>query len=96
MNSRMDDNIHVVDFPKHGGGGSGGDDMLEKRVKKLEDDLAGIRTDIAVIKSNYANKEDVASLRAELHQSISAQTKWLAATMIGIAGLAMAVAKLIF
>ncbi|GAB7401370.1 hypothetical protein OUHCRE2_48290 [Enterobacter asburiae] len=45
---------------------------------------------------NYANKEDVASLRAELHQSISAQTKWLAATMIGIAGLAMAVAKLIF
>ncbi|MFH4945119.1 hemolysin XhlA [Enterobacter hormaechei] len=92
----MDDNICVVDFPKHGGGGGGGDDMLENRVKKLEDDLAAIRADMAVIKSNYANKEDIASVRIELHQSISAQTKWLAATMLGITGLAMAVAKLIF
>ncbi|MBS7118051.1 MAG: hemolysin XhlA [Enterobacter cloacae] len=70
--------------------------MLENRVKKLEDDLAAIRADMAVIKSNYANKEDIASVRIELHQSISAQTKWLAATMLGITGLAMAVAKLIF
>lgn len=96
MNRKMDDNIRVVDFPKHGGGGSGGDDMLEKRVKKLEDDLAAVRADIAVIKSNYANKEDIASVRIELHQSISAQTKWLAATLLGVTGLAMAVAKLIF
>jgi hypothetical protein len=57
MNIRMEDNIHVVDFPKHGGGGSGGDDMLEKRVKKLEDDLAGIRTDIAVINQIMQTKK---------------------------------------
>lgn len=81
---------------KRRGGDDGGDDMLEKRIQKLEDDLAAIRTDLAVIKSNYATKEDIASIRIEVHQSIAAQTKWLAATMLGITGLAMAVAKLIF
>lgn len=81
---------------KHGGGDGGGDSMLEKRVKQVEDSLAEIRTDIAVIKSNYATKEDIASVRIEVHQSITAQTKWLAATMIAIAGISMAIAKLIF
>lgn len=81
---------------KHGGGDGGGDNMLEKRVKQIEDSLAEIRTDIAVIKSNYATKEDIASVRIEVHQSITAQTKWLAATMIAIAGISMAIAKLIF
>ncbi|MCB5307445.1 hemolysin XhlA [Yersinia enterocolitica] len=81
---------------KHGGGDGGGDNMLEKRVKQVEDSLAEIRTDIAVIKSNYATKEDIASVRIEVHQSITAQTKWLAATMIAIAGISMAIAKLIF
>lgn len=40
MNSKMDDNIHVVDFPKHGGGGSGGDggDMYTReRLARLGD-----------------------------------------------------------
>ncbi|EPU8563190.1 hemolysin XhlA [Yersinia ruckeri] len=81
---------------KHGGGDGGGDSMLEKRVKQIEDSLAEIRTDMAVIKSNYATKEDIASVRIEVHQSITAQTKWLAATMIAIAGISMAIAKLIF
>ncbi|QHB34662.1 hemolysin XhlA [Yersinia canariae] len=70
--------------------------MLEERVKRIEESLTEIRTDIAVIKSNYATKEDIASVRIEVHQSIAAQTKWLAATMIAIAGISMAVAKLIF
>ncbi|WP_237448777.1 hemolysin XhlA [Pantoea sp. Seng] len=80
----------------YGSGGGGGEDMLEKRVKQLEDDVAAMRTDIAVMKSNYATKEDIASVRIEVHQSISAQTKWLAATMIAIAGASMAIAKLLF
>lgn len=70
--------------------------MLEKRVKQLEDDLSALRTDVAIIKSNYATKEDIASVRIEVHQAISAQTKWLAATMIAIAGASMAIAKLLF
>ncbi|MFV4846756.1 hemolysin XhlA [Edwardsiella tarda] len=74
---------------KHGGeNGGGGDDMLE-RVKKLEEQMASLVTDVAVIKSNYATKED-------LHKEIGAQTKWIAATIIGTTGLALAVAKYLF
>jgi hypothetical protein len=37
---------------------------MEARVKKLEDDLLTIRVDLAVVRSNYATKED---LHKELH-----------------------------
>ncbi|AGE17717.1 hypothetical protein SMWW4_v1c19160 [Serratia marcescens WW4] len=62
--------------------------MLD-RVKKLEDQVLTLVTDIAVIKSNYVTK-------ADLHEEISKQTKWIAATIIGTTGLALTVAKLIF
>ncbi|MGP3125875.1 hemolysin XhlA [Serratia marcescens] len=70
------------------GGNGGGDDMLD-RVKKLEEQVLTLVTDIAVIKSNYVTK-------ADLHEEISKQTKWIAATIIGTTGLALTVAKLIF
>lgn len=70
------------------GGGGGGDDMLE-RVKKLEDQVSSLVTDVAIIKSNYATK-------ADLHEEIGKQTKWIAATIIGTTGLALAVAKFLF
>lgn len=76
------------DYGHGGGGGAGGDDMLE-RVKKLEGQVLTLVTDIAVIKSNYVTKSD-------LHEEISKQTKWIAATIIGTTGLALTVAKLIF
>ncbi|MEN4530495.1 hemolysin XhlA [Pantoea agglomerans] len=98
----MSDKSEVLDpsdlrphTPSHGDGNGGGSDMLE-RVKKLEEQMSSLVTDVAVMKSNYATKEDVSSVRIEVHQAISAQTKWLAATMIGVAGISMAVAKLIF
>ncbi|CAE15379.1 MULTISPECIES: hypothetical protein [Photorhabdus] len=84
-------------FKTGGNSGDGGsNDMFEIRVKKLKDDLNLIKTDLAVMKANYATKEDIASVRIEVHQSIATQTKWIAATMLGITGLAIGIAKLIF
>lgn len=76
------------DTTRHGGGNGGGDNMLE-RVKKLEDQMASLVTDVAIIKSNYATK-------ADLHEELGKQTKWIAVTIIGTVSVAMAVAKLIF
>jgi hypothetical protein len=64
-----------------GGGGGGYDHPMEERVKKLEE-LAGktverivsIERDVAVIRSNYATKEDIKTVIADLHKEINAQT----------------------
>jgi len=64
-----------------GGGGGGYDDLMEERVKKLEESgaktaerLIAIERDLAVVRSNYATKED-------LHKEISAQT-WKLVTFV--------------
>lgn len=48
--------------PRHSGGDDGGDDMLQ-RIKDLEKDMHGIKTDLAVMKSNYATKADVSDAK---------------------------------
>lgn len=45
-----------------GNGGGGGGDMLQ-RIKDLEKDMHGIKTDLAVMKSNYATKADVSEAK---------------------------------
>ncbi|WP_346827260.1 hypothetical protein [Serratia inhibens] len=50
------------DYGHGGGGGTGGGDMLQ-RIKDLEKDMHGIKTDIAVMKSNYATRADVSDAK---------------------------------
>lgn len=74
MNSnKMDENVYFGDFPRHGGGGSGGDDML-LRVKELEGKVTALVTDVAIIKDKLATKEDIQSVKTELHKELNAQT----------------------
>ncbi|MDE9455564.1 hypothetical protein KKJ05_17735 [Xenorhabdus bovienii] len=62
--------------------------MLQ-RIKELEKEVSTIKTDVAVMRSNYVT-------RAGLHEEIGKQTKWTAVTIIATAGISLAVAKFIF
>lgn len=61
------------DTGKHGGGNGGGDDMLQ-RVKDLEVKVATLVTDVAIIKDKLASKEDIQSVKTEMHKELNAQT----------------------
>ncbi|WP_199635083.1 hypothetical protein JEM67_09845 [Serratia sp. PAMC26656] len=50
---------------KHGDGNGGGDDVIG-RIKKLEDDVQSMKTDIAVMRSNYATKADVSDAKTSI------------------------------
>lgn len=53
--------------PAGGGGGGGTIETMESRVAKLESTLQQLQTDVAVMKANYATRED-------LHKAINEQT----------------------
>jgi len=68
------------------------------RIKILEEKVATMATDIAVIKSNYATKEDtsaikveVANVKADLHSALRTQALTIIGSMIAIVGLATGV-----
>jgi hypothetical protein len=79
-----------VHGPLDSGGGPPDDPRMEERVKRLEaaaektvEHLAVIERDLAVVKSNYATKEDIRGLSADFHRELHATT-W---KIIGAMGL---------
>lgn len=76
-----------------GGGGGGYDQPMEERVKKLEDlvsktveRVVNIERDVAVMRSNYATKEDIKGIAVDLHKELSAQTWKLVTFVCGFGG----------
>lgn len=71
--------IDITDPSPHdysnGGGNGGGSDML-KRVERLEEKVASISSDLAVIKATMCTKED-------LHKELNGQT-WKIVTALVI------------
>jgi len=78
---------------------------MEIRVKTLEEKVESLVTDVAVIKSNYATKEDISTIRvelaetnvriadvkAELHSTLRTQVMTIVGSMIAITGVASGV-----
>jgi len=78
---------------------------MEIRVKTLEEKVESLVTDVAVIKSNYATKEDVSTIRveiaetnvriadvkAELRSTLRALVTTIVGSMIAITGVASGV-----
>ena len=78
---------------------------MEIRGKTLEEKVETLVTDVAVIKSNYATKEDIstikveiaetnvriADVKAELHNTLRAQVTTIVGSMIAITGVASGV-----
>ncbi|HBU6900744.1 TPA: hypothetical protein MD569_002759 [Klebsiella pneumoniae] len=56
--------------------------MLQ-RVKELENKVATLVTNVAIIKDKLASKEDIQSVKTELHKELNAQT-WKIITAIVI------------
>ncbi|WP_343724901.1 hypothetical protein [Herbaspirillum huttiense] len=81
-----------------GGGNGPHDGDMETRVKALEDGLSDIKSDVAVIKSNYATKADISDLKAdfksgisEIHKSQGDMLKWMVGSIIVMGSLGIAV-----
>ncbi len=69
------------------------DSDMEARVKKLEDEMLTIKTDLGIIKATHATKTDIAEMKSAVSASETAIHKEMHALtwkLIGAAGLLVA------
>lgn len=59
------------------GYGDGGIERMERRIDRLEQDMSDIKSNVAVIKSDYVT-------RADLNASVNSLIKWIVGTAIGL------------
>ncbi|USX18822.1 hypothetical protein NHH82_23550 [Oxalobacteraceae bacterium OTU3REALA1] len=66
---------------------------LEVMVEKTLERVTLLEVDLAVIKSNYATREDVAKVKEDIARLEVTLLKWFIGTAVTIAGLAFAAAR---
>ena len=86
------DRFESLPPPVQGGGGGDGGGSMEKRVEKLE----GFMVDAASRLARIETKLDAVVTKEELEKSMHGQTWRMVGAMVGIAGLGLAIAKVIF
>lgn len=61
----------------------GGDDgLMEKRIEKLEIEIAAIKLDVEIIKATCATKSDLAELKASLAEVKTTIVLWVFTTVV--------------
>jgi ABC-type metal ion transport system substrate-binding protein len=66
---------------------------LESIAEKTLERLTMLEVDVAVIKSNYATKEDIAKIKEDIAKSEGTLLKWFIGTAVTMTSLAFAAAK---
>jgi hypothetical protein len=67
--------------------------MESDRFNNMEQRLRHIEEDVAIIKSNYSTREDVANLRADMHSLARQQIMWSVGTILTGMALVFAILK---
>jgi hypothetical protein len=75
-------------------GGPPYDGEMEKRIEKLESDIAAIKLDLGILKANSATKSDIAETKAMISEAKSAIIIWVT-TAIFLSQLLPALLKLL-
>lgn len=68
-------------------------DRLDTRLDKIDEHLKEIDFTLVKINTKLDDSDKIYATKAELHNAIHTQTKWLMATMITLVGLTLAAVK---
>ena len=68
---------------------------FELLAEKTLERITALEVNLAVVKSNYATKEDIASLKEDIAKLETTLLKWFVGTAVTIASLAFTAARFI-